>query len=1112
MTIRAPQRYNKPMPRTTPAAKNAAANPAPDEKVLIPALQHALVLHRYFCKQLGAEGFASLQNKLHDVSSGTSDDGLTHWYHVLCAVNGLTLHGGAATLADYDRRITGYVEKLNLHRASPRIVLTYYQWLALVFTEMFLDRLYHDENGLLHDLNAAIDDLNAGRGYADLQPAYTGRGGWKYPAYAGLSDLRKAAFWMATGSGKTLLMHIHLWQWQFYAKPDAQNGGILLITPSEGLSRQHIAEFRKSGIAAARYEDASAGGLLASATDTPPVIVTEITKLTEKKTGSGQSVAVAEFEAFGLILVDEAHRGASSEAEKWRKLRGAVGKNALTLEYSATFGQTVNGAVKSKKPALLAEYAAAILFDFSYPYFYHDGYGKDYAILNTDEDAGESSDWVLLTNLLSFYEQCLAYAADPDALRPYNIERPLWIMVGNSVTSGKISDDEKASLSDVQAVVGFLQRFLSDRPGMTERIGKLLAGEHPLQSGDGRDLVALRLGYLRRLGATGELWARIVQTVFGASGNETLSVVELKTAKGELGLRVGAGNPYFGVINIGDVSGLKARFKEQGVDVEEDAVGAGLFNHLSRPQSTVNILIGSRKFMEGWDSFRVASMSLLHIGQGEGSQIIQLFGRGVRLRGKNYSLKRSGYLQGDVPPANLHVLETLNVFGIRASYMAQFRKTLHDEGIATDTEEIQIPIRLDNAFLQNNLQVLQRRGVFSEPVPLEVEDSLKVSINLRPRVEAALGRENDFTAEDAAGDEQIQILRGRSCLLDWNRITQACMNFRRDNTSKGFFNVTFDTGTLQTVFAQADFSIQSTPTHFISSKFAGLSRMEDTVIAALCKYIALYHERKRKAWETKNVTLEPLTQSSGNLSFGSYRVKISTDNKAVAEKIAALVGANALYGRELTIADGLPTAFISQHLYQPLLQDWSELANCKPTALQESEVVFIADLRKYLKQDPDVLKARKVFLLRNQVTCGTVFYDETGTGFYPDFLLWIVDEDGAQTLCFVDPHGIGRESLASEKIGLWRRLRDEIMPRLIQTDMKIRLNAFILAPTHPKDKTVPMIADNAPEVLEANHILFQNSAPNTPSETYVKKLFELLTLEERDGEWRNSTTGATEKV
>ena len=35
-----------------------------------------------------------------------------------------------------------------------------------------------------------------------------------------------------------------------------------------------------------------------------------------------------------------------------------------------------------------------------------------------------------------------------------------------------------------------------------------------------------------------------------------------------------------------------------------------LFDCINDPQSPVNVLIGSRKFMEGWDSFRVASMGL----------------------------------------------------------------------------------------------------------------------------------------------------------------------------------------------------------------------------------------------------------------------------------------------------------------------------------------------------------------------------------------------------------------------------------------------------------------------------------------------------------------------
>jgi hypothetical protein len=35
------------------------------------------------------------------------------------------------------------------------------------------------------------------------------------------------------------------------------------------------------------------------------------------------------------------------------------------------------------------EYAKCILFDYSYKYFYSDGYGKEYRILNLEDDSNE---------------------------------------------------------------------------------------------------------------------------------------------------------------------------------------------------------------------------------------------------------------------------------------------------------------------------------------------------------------------------------------------------------------------------------------------------------------------------------------------------------------------------------------------------------------------------------------------------------------------------------------------------------------------------------------------------------------------------------------------------
>ena len=59
-------------------------------------------------------------------------------------------------------------------------------------------------------------------------------------------DLNKIGYWNATGSGKTLLMHVNILQYLDYFQH--QNGDstypdqIILLTPNEGLSEQHLQE------------------------------------------------------------------------------------------------------------------------------------------------------------------------------------------------------------------------------------------------------------------------------------------------------------------------------------------------------------------------------------------------------------------------------------------------------------------------------------------------------------------------------------------------------------------------------------------------------------------------------------------------------------------------------------------------------------------------------------------------------------------------------------------------------------------------------------------------------------------------------------------------------
>ena len=249
---------------------------------------------------------------------------------------------------------------------------------------------------------------------------------------------------------------------------------VLLITPNEGLSQQHLHELQASGIPAQRFGLNQSGSLLWGK---GMVSVTEITKLVMEKRGEGERVPVEALQGNNLIFVDEGHKGSGGEA--WRTVRDALGETGFTFEYSATFGQAL-GPRQGTTP-LLEEYGKAIAFDYSYRYFYGDGYGKDFNILNLQQETtAELTDVLLLSNLLSFYEQQLVFAEQKSALRPYNLARPLWTFIGGSVNA--VYKERSQSRSDILTVARFLHRVLAEPAWATEAIGaaasrRIRAGE-----------------------------------------------------------------------------------------------------------------------------------------------------------------------------------------------------------------------------------------------------------------------------------------------------------------------------------------------------------------------------------------------------------------------------------------------------------------------------------------------------------------------------------------------------------------------------------------------------------------------------------------------------------
>lgn len=963
-------------------------------------LEARLVLLAWLNGLFGYEHNRDLLTDMKEADEGFDAQGHSYIYHRLIA-RGSKLQISSEDLSRYDENIRRHLAAINAHRPEP-VTLRYFQYLAVLYAEIFLNYYFNRRNFMLASLNEFVANRNS-----RLLP------GEPRDTEFTETDLQKLAFWMATGSGKTIIMHFNYHQFLHYNTDLLDN--ILLITPNEGLSEQHLQELAASGIPAKRF-DLSESGLLLDFPNTVRII--EITKLVEEKRGGGVSVPVEAFEGNNLIFVDEGHKGSGGEA--WRGYRDALGETGFTFEYSATFGQALTA---SRNDLLTMEYGKAICFDYSYRYFYGDGFGKDFRVLNIrEETTDEQTETLLMGNLLSFFEQQRIFGEEAVALQPYQLERPLWVFVGSTVNVVYTEGGYKRS--DVLTVVRFLQHVLNNRSNWAvNAIQRLMEGGSGITTPDGRDVFANQFAYLRGLNmAPGAIYSDILMTVFHTPTSGNLHLCDIRNGAGEIALKASGAEEYFGLIYIGDTSAFMKLVEDDASEMilEEDAISNSLFGGIHSPNTKVEILIGAKKFMEGWNSWRVSNMGLLNIGRNEGPLIIQLFGRGVRLRGIKNSLKRSSALAGEHPP-NIRILETLNVFAVRANHMEQFRVALEKEGVEPD-EPLEMPLLVwtNQTFLDKGLVVprVPDENDFNSGavISLEYDSAVQVRVDMSMKVETIESSAQGFMALEANAGLEQTIPEENLVLVDWERVYLDLLEYKE---RKGMNNLIVTPGAprriVETTTPRRVYHLVADEPVVRPTSFYGRRLLQKAVTNILCRYTDAIYRVRREQWESKTMVYRKLDENDPNLAFNvdaveeykpSYIVRLKRAEAHLVEAIQELLdNEEGFYKGE---SGELPRIYFDRHLYLPLLlQPYEEsgIISSTPPGLSKSEAHFVRDLREFWEREKDcLLESLEVFLLRNMSRGKGIGYF-VERGFYPDFILWIVKKN-MQNIIFIEPHGM----------------------------------------------------------------------------------------------------------
>lgn len=1001
----------------------------------LPRFDRSLLLVRYLTDQLGGR-YDELLNRLREAP----DQGAPGQSLRLAAVlsrAGVRLpadtlvQAEAALMADW-----APIAESRQAATGQRHALTHFQWLAGLHVELYLMQLAAPGGraALTQGLNALREES-----FGFLPPVR--------PA-----ELNRLALWMATGSGKTLMLHLNLKQFLRHAVAILGQAPqrVLLLTPNEALSAQHRRELACSGL------DGISLGCGLEITELTKLYLPEDAQGERVRNKGGVSVCTDQYAGPNLVLVDEGHKGASSASEEetgFRERRQALagthprcaveGRPGFEFEYSATFAQIADG-----DRGFFDDYARCTVFDYGYRRFHEDGFGKSPRSLVTHQ--AHAQDLVLATGLVAFWRQCRFFAADPARAQRYRLSPPLAVFVGQSVT-GKSQD--------VVQVIAFLSRFAADAAFAQGLLAQLQDASNPIQQA----LFAAQLDLSAERGmGTAALHAAVCTTLFGGTG--ALAVRPL--SKDELGLRLpgAADDRWLGTAFVGDAHKLAAALKQQGLTVEEpDAITGSLFQQLdARPE--LRFLIGARRFIEGWSSFRVSTLGLMNIGRKAGSQVIQLFGRGVRLAGIGGRLKRAAHAPDLGPhPADIELGETLYVFGVRAEYVQTWLDSLSREGMVAQSEVL--PVAVAGNLIGLGLQVpvedpLRQASFEQAPLRFEAAAQRPVRIDLTARIQVLAGVGQAQALRVQAQDVPVLRLLGRQ--LNGEALFQHAQRFIAQQNLRQLW---VTPGQAQAWLGAAQACV---PASGITP--ADRPRLLHELLAQWESALLRTWRRARLRWLTQAPLLDSLTEAHASfprqvgkdgVSRMGYRIEALMADEVVQAAAAALkasVPASHLKApqsmdrllaalrQELGEMDlgqtlgrilaalarqrdtdeldlPLPRLHVPQHLYAPLLlkapaqvdtasgqlsllDDPPVTLRISPPPLEDGEARFVWDLRRRWAdlhrqagwQDVEVA------VLRNLSGVGVSLF--AAEGFFPDFLLWLKRRD-RQALAFIEPKALG---------------------------------------------------------------------------------------------------------
>lgn len=454
----------------------------------------------------------------------------------------------------------------------------------------------------------------------------------------------RMCFWMATGSGKTLVMvKIIEYLRRLMDHGEIPRHKILILAPSNFLLeqiRKTVEEFNSTAgieiqLVPLRERESPRQGALGSKVTVYYHRSDNLSDVEKKALTDYQ-----QYEDGGkwYVLLDEAHKG-GKEGSKRQAYYALMAREGFLFNFSATFTDAEDITTTVKK--------------YNLQDFIGGGYGKNIYLneseyrafhKSSEEISGAQKREIVLKSLISLAfvsQRWREILTRSGCGRLYH--RPLMLTLVNSVNT-----DIKNDKNDLWAFFSVLREIASgdiDKNLFKKSKEALLrdwgssemffgTDSDALVDVDDASLMQMKIADLR-------------EHVFLSRDKSELQFIRGQDKK-ELAFQMKNADAPFALIRIGDTSQWRnemlAGFGEFSTLKEKS-----FFDGLEARDSQITILMGSRSFFESWDSNRPNVINFINIGGTEAKKfVVQSVGRGVRIEPLPDCRRRLGFLWGSL--------------------------------------------------------------------------------------------------------------------------------------------------------------------------------------------------------------------------------------------------------------------------------------------------------------------------------------------------------------------------------------------------------------------------------------------------------------------------------